>query len=308
MNIVAIVVTYYPKLDALGELLNALRPQVNSVVIVDNGSDKSLGDWLEPYYSQGIHGIFLGTNTGVAAAQNTGIAWARQHGADHVVLFDQDSVPALDMIDRLAEAIRLVQGQGHKVGAVGPRYVDDRNEGRPSFSRLTGLRKKNVFCKKGDQFVSSDFVISSGALIPISTLDEVGQMIDGLFIDQVDIEWCLRAKSFGFQSYGVCGAEMRHSLGEAPLSFLRRKFLHHGPLRHYYIFRNAVWLLFKPYVPLGWKWLFVRTLVLRFGFYISIVPPRLTNFRMMALGIWHGLRGRLGPFRTTGTGLCGEPE
>jgi rhamnosyltransferase len=121
-------------------------------------------------------------------------------------------------------------------------------------------------------------------------------MMDCLFIDHVDIEWGFTAKSFGYQSYGVCAATMRHSLGENPIGFMGRKILHHGPLRHYYIFRNAAWLLFKPYVPLGWKLLLIRMLVPRMGFYALMASSHLSHIKMMTLGIWHGLFGPMGRF------------
>lgn len=295
MNIVAVVVTYFPDLDVLGELLNSLSPQVTAIVIVDNGSGTSLYDDEVRQWPNGIHKISLGMNMGVASAQNIGIRWARQQGADHVVLFDQDSVPEPGMVSCLARAFQQVEREGHRVAAVGPRYVDSRNSERAAFSRIKRLSLKKIHCDEhSEQIVSSDFVISSGALISVSTLEIVGGMADCLFIDQVDIEWGLRAKSLGYGSYGVCAATMQHSLGERPISFMGRKVLHHGPLRHYYIVRNAVWLLFRPYIPIGWKWLFLRTIFLRIGFYALMVPPRLGHIRMMSLGIWHGLRGRMG--------------
>jgi rhamnosyltransferase len=297
MNIVAVVVTYHPEFETLSALLNALKPQVNYVVVVDNGSDGNFAGWFDRFRSQAVHGIFLGSNIGVAAAQNAGVDWARQQKADCAVLFDQDSLPAPDMVRRLAEVIQAKQEQGCRVAAVGPKYIDERNPEHPSFVRLAGLGAETPRCETPGDSVLTDFVISSGALVPLTTLDEVGGMMDCLFIDQVDIEWGLRAKSFGYQSYGVCAATMRHSLGENPISFMGRKILHHGPLRHYYIFRNAVWLLFKPYIPLGWKLLFIRMLVLRLGFYVLKGSTRFSHIKMMTLGIWHGLLGRMGPFK-----------
>lgn len=296
MNIVAVIVTYYPQLKVVGALLDALRDQVQAVVVVDNGSDEKFSSWLEEYQAQGVHGVFLGTNTGVATAQNVGIDWARRQRADCVVLFDQDSLPAPDMIYRLALAMQAKQAEGCKIAAVGPQYIDARNEKRPAFSRMSGLSLNKSSCNVSDRIVESDIIISSGSLIPLATLDEVGGLIDDFFIDQVDIEWCLRAKSFGYQPYGVCDAVMRHSLGEEPKKIWGRKLLHHSPLRHYYIFRNAVFLLFKAYVPRGWKVLFIRRLCLRFVFYTLFVSPRLSYFKMMTLGVWHGLRSRMGVF------------
>jgi rhamnosyltransferase len=157
-------------------------------------------------------------------------------------------------------------------------------------------------CRPSEEIVESDILISSGSLIALATLAEVGGPLNELFIDQVDLEWCFRAKSQGYLLFGVCNAVLYHSLGEAPKRFLGRKFLHHGPLRHYYIFRNAVWLLFKRYVPVGWKLLFIRTISIRFFVYVCLVSPRLIYLKMMIRGVWHGLLGRLGKLETKNSG------
>lgn len=293
-EITAVVVTYCPNLQALGMLLSALRGQVGSVVIVDNGSDGSFRRWLDERVGGNEVLIALGDNLGVAAAQNNGIEWARRHGMTHVILFDQDSIPEPEMVSQLLRAIRQKIALGIRVAAVGPRYEDERNKKHPSFIRVTGFKAVKDVCNKSGKIIESDIVISSGCLIPLAALEKVGGLLDDLFIDQVDIEWCLRAKSLGYQAFGVCDAVMRHSLGEEPKTFFRRKILHHGPLRHYYIFRNAVWLLFQNYVPMGWKFLFIRTILVRLVLYGCLVPPRLTYLKMMTQGIWHGLVGRLG--------------
>lgn len=38
----AVIVTYHPALDVLGELVERLTNQVDAVLIVDNGSDEDL--------------------------------------------------------------------------------------------------------------------------------------------------------------------------------------------------------------------------------------------------------------------------
>jgi rhamnosyltransferase len=43
-------------------------------------------------------------------------------------------------------------------------------------------------------------------------LDVVGGMNDSLFIDYVDIEWCLRAKNLGYEILGCYRALMNHYL------------------------------------------------------------------------------------------------
>ena len=293
-RIIAIVVTYHPDLGDLARLLSALKYQVERTIIVDNGTGVEVNGFLAGRNDAEIHCLPLGDNLGVATAQNAGIAWTQEQGADFVALFDQDSVPALDMIALLHRTCLQLTGEGVRVAAVGPRYVDERNIARASFSRLSGMRLIKEDCATNGAIIPTDFVISSGSLISLETLRSVGGMNEELFIDQIDIEWGLRARSLGYRSFGVCNAMMVHALGEKPLVFLGLKFLNHNPLRHYYIFRNAVWLMFKKYTPLGWRLRLARVIFVRYLLYPLYVTPRLTYLKMMTKGLWHGLTGRMG--------------
>ena len=299
-RVVAIVVTYNPEINVLVRLLNTIEGQVDSVVVVDNSPGKEMRRLLEYRRKSGEFLITSDSNIGVAAAHNVGIEWARRNGKTHVVLFDQDSIPGRDMISHLLFAMRKLNAQGNKVAAVGPAYQDLRNVGRPCFTKVNGLCVDNIHCRSLDEIVESDILISSGSLISLQTLEKVGGPLNKLFIDQIDMEWCFRARALGYSLFGCCNAILHHSLGEEPKDFFGRKFIHQNPLRHYYIFRNAVWLLFKKYVPIGWKFLFIRMIIARFFIYSLFVSPRLSYLKMMALGMLHGLSEKLGKFEPKG--------
>lgn len=293
-SVVAVVVTYHPVMELLEQLLSILVPQVAKIVVVDNGSETDLTILRNQQQFHDLEIINWGENKGIAAAHCMGIQRARELNAEFVLLMDQDSIPAPDMVSHLLTAMRDLSQQGVRVAAVGPQYKDVRNSEHPSFVRVNGLKVDKLVCQSSAEIVESDILISSGCLIPLNVLADVGKPLKELFIDQVDLEWCFRAKSCGYLLFGVCRAVLYHSLGETPREFCGRKFLHHGPLRHYYIFRNAVWLLFKKYVPWGWKFLFVRMLLVRFLVYICLVSPRPAFLKMMVKGVIHGLIGRLG--------------
>ena len=293
--VVAVVVTYDPDTARLQQLLEATRPQVHSLIIVDNGSNPERSTWLRQAASaRGIKLIELGANRGIAAAQNIGLSHARQVGASHVLLLDHDSIPAATMVADLLQALATVRPAGRGIAAVGPRYLDERQDNPPPFIRVHGLRVHRCDCPSTDTIVEVDYLISSGSLIPFPTLDLVGGMAEELFIDYVDIEWGLRAGRMGFQSYGVCAAQMSHDLGDAPVSFMGRRVPVHTALRHYYHFRNAVWLYRSADLPLHWKCADSWRLLLKFGFYTLFGKPRMDHFRMMSRGMFDGLRGRMG--------------
>lgn len=289
MSVAAVIVTYFPDSHKLARLLGTLRTQADYIVVVDNGSTEST---LAGY--RYCHCITLPENRGIAVAQNIGIEWAKAQGADFVLLSDQDSEPASDMVVKLLDAYEQLVGQGYKVAAVGPRYFDARQNNPPPFIRVEGLRLVRCRNPEKNEVVQVDYLISSGCLIPVSVLDAVGGMTEELFIDYVDIEWGLRAKRYGYQSFGVFYAHMMHSLGDSPAQFLGRNIPVHSPLRHYYHFRNAVWLYRQAWPPLNWKVADAWRLVLKFGFYSLFAEPRFEQLKMMTMGVWHGIRGHMG--------------
>lgn len=288
----AIVVAYRPNISQLCAVLSAVQEQTATCFLVNNDSS---ADLLALLAARGtdtcrLNIIEMGENRGTAAAHNAGIEAARSSGATHVLLLDQDSIPAPDMVARLMEAL----SRHPDAAAAGPRYLDTRQQNPPPFIRIRGLHLERCTCACSDSVLPVDYLISSGCLIPMAVLEKVGGMRDGLFIDYVDIEWGLRARRHGFQSYGVCAARMQHSLGDQPLEFFGRKIPLHSPLRHYYHFRNALLLYRESWVPWNWKVVDAWRLFLKYGFYSLFARPRMEHLRMMSLGVLHGLRGRSG--------------
>lgn len=289
-KICAVVVTFYPDLNVLKQQLNVLACQVDHIVVVDNGSDVDLARWLGEQCLTDVGLMPLDRNYGIARAHNLGIAYARDYGATYVLLMDQDSIPADDMVEQLMRTAL----DNQNVAAVGPRYFDDRQCNPPPFIAVKGFKLERYLCVANQRFVTTDYLISSGCLIPMGTLDVVGGMREDFFIDYVDIEWGLRAKACGFQSFGACGAYMHHSLGDTPQRFLGKNIPVHSPLRHYYHVRNAILLYKEDWVPWNWKVVDGWRLFLKFGYYSLMTKPRLRHFFYMSKGVVDGVLGRSG--------------
>jgi rhamnosyltransferase len=290
----AVIVTFQPDLRALDDELTALRPQVGILIVVDNGS-RNLSALQQLLMRYEAHLEPLQGNTGIAHAQNVGISMAKRLGASDVLLMDQDSVPAADMVVNLYAVMQGLNAQGCRVAAVGPRYIDERYEEMPCFNRVRGIRMERYGCDGVPQVIEADYLIASGSLISLEVLDHVGGMADNLFIDYIDIEWGLRAKAAGFISYGVCAARLDHSLGENPIRFWGRNISVHSPIRNYYFVRNALLIYRKPYVR--WNWIIADLAnVLKLLLKSCVVgPQRWRRLRYMMVGSGHGLLNRSGP-------------
>jgi rhamnosyltransferase len=301
MKMHAIVVTYNPELDVLSREFELVIPQVDKIWLIDNASFSSLATWVGDL---GLHDklelVQMPANLGLGAAQNAGIQLARAAGATHVLILDQDSQPMPDMVDRLLAASNQLQSAGVPVAAVAPVYADSATGPASGFVRLGWLDFKKQTVLPGQDVVEADFVISSGSLIPVSVLDDIGPMDESLFIDHVDTEWCLRAQSKGYKLFGVPGARMVHTLGDrrTRIWFLRwRNVPYHSPFRYYYILRNSLLMQRRPYMPLKWRVAEFIRCVRVFCFYGLFAPQRGACLRMMLRGIADGLRGVSGPMK-----------
>lgn len=292
----AVVVTYQPEIKSLQRLLDIVTNQVESVFVVDNGSNSLLIDAASIKRGKNIVFLPLGQNLGIAEAQNRGIAEARLVGATHVILFDQDSAPSTHMVADLVECAKQIESSGRRVASVGPRYYDDRQNNPPPFIRIRNFRVDRCVRPEENNAVQVDYLIASGCLISMEALKTVGDMNSELFIDYVDIEWGLRAGTFGYVNIGCFGATMEHSLGDEPIRFLGVAYPARSPLRHYYMFRNAVHLYKMKHIRTQWKFVDGYRLLFKFVFYALFARPALAHVRMMGLGLWHGLIGRTGKY------------
>lgn len=276
----AIVVTYQPD-DALAQRLARLRAQVDHVVIVDNGSDarlleRALGPARD---DSGVTLLANGANLGIAAALNRGLQWAAEREFGFVLTMDQDSMLEPDAL----RALHAVYAQGAEgpIGLVASAYFPHvpMANGVPSARPVTAT-------------------ITSGNLLPLSVVAAVGGFDDSLFIDWVDIEYCLRLRRAGYVLLETTERLMQHSIGAAtPVRIAGVSLMasNHSARRRYYQYRNAVLVTkryagFAPwYLARAWLGL-AKTLVI----VAWAERGRRTKLAAAMQGLWDGLLGRRG--------------
>ena len=296
-NTCGIIVTYYPQHQILRELIASLQVQVQQVIIIDNTPEATLDDWLlQQDLTQDIHLIELKENRGVAAAHNIGIRWAKENNFQSVLLMDQDSRAGTDMVAHLTSAFAKLHQQGERIGAIGPNYIDIRSNSSSGFIRFDKMRLIRLPCdaEHHNTIYHAEYLITSGSLISIDVLDDVGLLDEALFVDYVDLEWCMRANFKGYKNFGICAASLYHRLGDYIVTAFGRTISCHSPLRHYYYFRNAILLYKRSYLAKSWRLRDAMRLPIKFVFYTLFTKPRFQQFVMMSKGVWHGVCGRTG--------------
>lgn len=304
-QVCAVIVTYFPDTDLLRELLNSIAAQVDGVVIADNTPhDRSIesGPLLVASGLSMHHTITFGENRGIAAAQNAGIAWAMAHSFKYALLFDQDSVAVSNMVLQLTHVADNLITQGHKLAAIGPRYVDPRS-GRSSYALHIGtITTHQMPCDSllPGQIILSDVLISSGSLLWLKALEEIGTLDESLFIDHVDHDWCLRARHHGYSLYVVCGAVLEHRLGSDRVRYWLgrwRSFPAHSATRNYYMLRNILLVTRRPYVPLAWVVGELATLLPVLLASLVLQSDRIGRLALILRAIYDGLRNRGGSIK-----------
>ncbi|GJM11777.1 MAG: rhamnosyltransferase [Pseudohongiella sp.] len=253
----AVVVTYNPDITALLKLVSQLNKETDFLVI-DNGS-ASIDELAASItvYKRCIELVRLTENEGLAKALNRGISWAQSSGYDYVFLFDQDSSLCDLFIARMVEAHKDASRFSEKgIAAIGPRIINPQTMRQTPFKLFSKIfwRSDRSFANQEKHFIA-DFLITSGSLVSLKTIEEIGDMKESYFIDNVDLEWCFRAKSLGFDLVGTDAAVLYHAIGERSANPLVKAGLlaQHNPLRTYYSSRNRIHLYGASYSPLGWK-------------------------------------------------------
>ncbi|MGM8227447.1 glycosyltransferase family 2 protein [Cellvibrio sp. ARAG 10.3] len=293
-KIIAVIVTYHPDAAQLLRLIERAAGQADQVLVIDNATP---GFTSSAFALPNVQVQVNHQNLGLAAAYNQGVEFGRTQGASHILLFDQDSCPSPTMVKELVDAWEQTEQRGLRVAAAGPNYTDAKGRYQSPFVKIQGLKLVRVPCGQGET-VEVDHLISSGCLISMEAIDDVGAFEDQLFIDYVDTEWCLRARQHGYALLGVGAADMEHDLGESYLTVFNRRVPSHSPLRHYYLIRNGCWLISRPWV--GWRWRVIDSVRL---FKILVVfslfsVNRYQHCRMMVVGLFHAVRKKMGKLPT----------
>lgn len=287
MKIFAIIITFNPSNNVIN-LINALKAQNVTPIIVDNGSKNF--DFGSIEQDPDCHLLKLTDNLGIATAQNRGIEKVLEFGAEYILFFDQDSTIPENFVKNMMDDYQLISDQNIKIGALGPRFIDERYGFYYKTISITkhGLRTKHDVSDIQQPF-NSTLLISSGSLVSADTLQKVGLMRDEYFIDYVDTEWCLRAESLGFKNYISAKAVMKHTIGDNVLNF---KFINvpvHSAFRRYFRVRNAFYMLREPHVPFL---LFVREMTFNFihqGILICFEKNRLAYIKSYFKGLKDGV-------------------
>lgn len=260
------IVTFNPILENLEALI---KSEKNDVIIVDNASSNQeiLNKKLSNFDNVVI--ISLSENKGIAYAQNLAIKYAVEKRIKFILFFDQDSHIDQFFVDKLSLTFNEIFVKDPKIAAIGPRFKD---ETKGFFFPALKFNKFGLIDKISVENIKSpievSFLISSGTLVSMAALKDIGYMKEEFFIDYVDTEWCFRAISKGYKLFMSEKAIMEHSIGDDTIKLLNFKIPVHSGYRRYYRIRNLFFMWKMQYIP---KILIVKLMITNFAIQILLI-------------------------------------
>lgn len=223
------IVLYNPDISRLRENINAIRNQVDCLLLIENGSfNLSYLDKLKDFDNLIL--IKNKKSMGIAYALNQILGYAFSHGYQWVLTLDQDSVCEPNIINCYKQIA------DDSIGIIGC-WIDDRNYKR---DESWGIAKGTF---------ETDWVITSAAFTNVEAWKKCGGYDTPMFIDWVDWDICEAMRVAGFKILKTYKTKLIHENGEGTYLVKVRnhemQVMNRPAFRYYYNFRNQVYMARK---------------------------------------------------------------
>lgn len=279
MKIAGLIVLYHPDIESIKNIRTYIS-EVGRLYVVDNSepNDRRIQQELE---SLGYNYLYVGNekNLGIAKALNQGAGLAFQEGYEWLLTMDQDS----GFADRqFFEAARNFENPGNVA-------IFTQKIARPPVVVSGNHNHKETMNDK-----------TSGNLLNLSVCMQIGGFQDDLFIDEVDTDYCFKARKRGFKIVLFENLYLIHKVGnsyKAKSPFTGKEFERHQhpPVRYYYISRNLFIVFAKYFFTFPWE---TTKRLLCFPRYLYGIlmyeNERISKLYYIFKGISHFLIGRRG--------------
>ena len=284
----------------LKQHLESLRRQsqaLDEIVVVDNASTDETLHFLASEYPE-VTVVPLPANAGVGGGLAAGLAYAAlDKKYDWTWIFDQDSVPAPDALERLLSGLQHLDDAEESTAILAPVCVNPETGMTYPALSWRGSRFVTVPVSPTQPVMFVDMVISSGSLMRQEAIAEAGLPRKDFFMDFVDYEHCLRLRRHGFRIAVVRDSILEHAIG-APTTFnilgRDKSWADHAPWREYYMARNEVFTIWQYRPKLATKTFVWYRLTHHLLGILLFGKSKLECFRMIWRGFLDGRAGRLG--------------
>lgn len=287
-KVICIIILFKPNIELSKKALKSIEKNTKDIIIVNNGPEIP-----ELYQPNSATIINLGKNSGLSKAQNLGITIALKQNPDFIWLSDQDTVYPDNFLKNILREVYFLKNH-FKVASISPCHIDREKKTKQGFF------KRGLYTKKYSHqniTTQTSHNIASGMLIDASILKAGELMLEELFIDWIDIEWCWRVEKKGYGAHFWTGKIcIEHQVGDESTTLFAKRISMHSPLRHYYMIRNAIYIaLYTNSAPINIAAELLLKSIVWTVLFPSIAPKeKRDHFKMSIKGLADGFKGVTG--------------
>ena len=273
MKVLAGIVLYNPETDRLQENIDAIYQQVDTVLLIENGSSNTdYKKQLKRY--DNLLWIDNHASMGIAYALNQICGYAYTHGYEWALTLDQDSVATPGMIDTYKDIVNYHDN----LGILGCK-IEDRNFKYPNNEKYQGT-------------FDAPWVITSAAFTNTEAWYKCGGFDNEMFIDFVDADISYNMKRVGYKTMVTFHTKLIQEIGKG--TSLKDLFLlhelrvdNHPAMRKFFGARNSIYLTKKyDHVSLSKVSKFIFKMIVGITFYES---AKIQKLWAVAKGISKGI-------------------
>lgn len=256
------------------------------VVVIDNASKDGTSAALMEKYAD-VTLLENPVNLGYAGGNNRGLRYALEHGADHMLIINSDTVMPKDLLTKIVQ----VAASSDNVAAVGVKNLkmDDPSTLWAAYPEVVYGRGLLRVVGQGqpdspeyDVVKDVDGVSGSCMLLSRRAVEDVGLLDETFFMYHEDLDWCQRAISKGYRCVYAGTAHILHK-GSSSTQMTRAGY--------YFLVRNAIIFARRHGSPLQFLSVLISTVL--YGVRIEVTRWLRLEKKDAYSSVWKGLRAGL---------------
>jgi|UPI00068CE833 GT2 family glycosyltransferase len=248
-NVIVVILNWNGCDDTLECLDSVVRVDYANfkIVVIDNGSTDGSMHAIPQRYPE-VTFLQAGANFGYAGGNNRGISWALEHGADYILILNNDTIVHPDLINVFVQAANYLP-----IGSIlGAKIYFFHRPDTLWFAGGRWNHRLHAFEHIGQNQLDGadyahrlevDYITGCALFSSASTFNEVGLLDENFFLTYEETDWCYRARKMQHRCFVIPEAKLWHKVAA---SFGGRE----SPLYSYFLTRNKL-LWARKHLPLA---------------------------------------------------------
>ncbi|MEY3348865.1 MAG: hypothetical protein RLY46_904, partial [Bacteroidota bacterium] len=196
MKLAAVAIIYYPD-NTFVKNIRTYIDDVEMLLVFDNSPFNTVEKQLEN--NTKIKYLWDGNNEGIAKRLNSAIEICMRENFDFLLTMDQDSSFNTNDLKRYKSLIE--------------------NNAQDNIGMYGVLHDKSQFSSINDLYNFNRLLITSGSILPLANIKNLGKFNEDLYIDGVDTEYCLRIFNKKYNTILFNNIVLSHQIGTTTLTF-----------------------------------------------------------------------------------------